>query len=66
MVIINAGMSNGSDGVKNIKRRKNKMDIYVAKALASIAVCFAGAYCMKITKGQTGIGWAVLGLLFIW
>jgi hypothetical protein len=42
------------------------MDIYLAKTIASVAICFAGAYCMKITNGTTGIGWAVLGLLFIW
>ena len=42
------------------------MDINIAKAIASIAICVAGAYCMKITKGDTGIGWAVLGLIFIW
>jgi hypothetical protein len=42
------------------------MDINLAKAIASVAVCVAGAYCMKITNGQTGIGWAVFGLIIIW
>jgi hypothetical protein len=42
------------------------MGINLAKGIASIAVCVAGAYCMKITGGQTGIGWAILGLFFIW
>jgi len=42
------------------------MDPYVAKGLASIAVCLAGAYSMKVSKGETGIGWAVLGLCLIW
>lgn len=42
------------------------MDPYVAKGLASIAVCFAGAYSMKVSKGKTGIGWAILGILLIW
>ena len=42
------------------------MDIYFAKSIASIAVCSMGAYCMYLTNGQTGIGWAILGLFFIW
>lgn len=37
-----------------------------AKAIASVAVCAAGAYAMHVSNGQTGIGWAVLGLLLIW
>lgn len=42
------------------------MDLYIAKGLASIAVCLAGAYSMKVSKGDTGIGWAILGILLIW
>ncbi len=42
------------------------MDINIAKGLASIAICVAGAYSMKITEGTTGIGWAILGLIIIW
>tara|TARA_R100001530_G_scaffold1886_1_gene3225 strand:- start:6508 stop:6639 length:132 start_codon:yes stop_codon:yes gene_type:complete len=42
------------------------VDINWAKAIASIAICTAGAYTMHITNGTTGIGWAVLGLLIIW
>ena len=42
------------------------MDINSAKGLASIAICLAGAYCMKITGGNTGIGWACFGLIIIW
>jgi hypothetical protein len=38
----------------------------MAKAAASIAVCAAGVYCMNITGGATGIGWAVLGVFIIW
>lgn len=40
--------------------------IVLAKAVASIAVCGAGSYAMHVTNGETGIGWAVLGLLIIW
>lgn len=40
--------------------------IYLGKALASIAICALGGYCMYMTKGNTGIGWAVLGLYIIW
>lgn len=42
------------------------MDINLAKGLASIAICAASAYCMKITNGNTGIGWACFGLVVIW
>lgn len=38
----------------------------IGKTLASIAICAAGAYSMKITNGETGIGWAILGLMIIW
>ncbi len=37
-----------------------------AKGLASIAVCCLGAYSMYITKGNTGVGWSILGLFLIW
>jgi hypothetical protein len=37
-----------------------------AKAAASIAVCFAGAFSMYVTDGATGIGWAIFGLFLIW
>lgn len=36
------------------------------KGIASIAVCAMGAYVMYLTKGNTGIGWAIFGLLIIW
>ena len=36
------------------------------KALASIAVCALGAISMYVTLGSTGVGWALLGLYFIW
>ena len=42
------------------------MDINISRALASIAICVAGAFCMKITNGNTGIGWACFGLFIIW
>lgn len=37
-----------------------------SKAIASVAICAAGAVSMWVTGGQTGIGWAVLGLMVIW
>ena len=37
-----------------------------SKAIASVAICGAGAFSMYISGGQTGIGWAVLGLMIIW
>lgn len=33
---------------------------------ASFAVCWLGIECMKITKGETGIGWALFGIVIIW
>ncbi len=36
------------------------------KGIETAAVCILGGYCMYITKGQTGIGWAVLGLFILW
>ena len=42
------------------------MNVYTTKAIASVAVACMGAYCMYITNGETGIGWAILGILLIW
>jgi hypothetical protein len=42
------------------------VEAMVARAVASIAVCGAGAYAMHVSNGTTGIGWTVLGLLIIW
>ena len=39
---------------------------YGSKAIASVAICFLGGLSMYITNGETGIGWAVLALIFIW
>ena len=38
----------------------------ILKTIGSFAVCALGAYAMYLTKGQTGIGWAILGILIIW
>jgi hypothetical protein len=40
--------------------------ICIGRAIASVAVCAMGSYCMYITEGETGIGWAILGLLVLW
>ena len=42
------------------------MDVNVARAVASVAVCALGAFCMWVTGGATGVGWALLGMLLIW
>ena len=42
------------------------MDYVTVQAIASVSICAAGAFSMYITKGRTGIGWAVLGLVIIW
>jgi len=38
----------------------------IGKALASIAICALGAFSMYVSSGETGIGWAILGILLIW
>ena len=40
--------------------------LYIGKGIASVAVCTLGALAMYWTKGNTGIGWAILGLFLIW
>ena len=42
------------------------MSIPTAKAIASVVICAAGAYSMFITGGETGIGWALAGMFFLW
>ncbi len=42
------------------------MTIEWSKAIASVAVCAAGAYSMWVSNGSTGIDWAIVGLLLIW
>lgn len=37
-----------------------------AKVIVSVAVCGMGAYTMYLTDGETGVGWAILGILIIW
>jgi hypothetical protein len=44
----------------------NEQSRIFGKTIASVAICVAGAYCMNITNGSTGIGWAVLGLAIVW
>ena len=42
------------------------MTQHIGRGLASIGVCALGGFAMYLTDGQTGIGWAVLGLFIIW
>jgi hypothetical protein len=39
---------------------------YTTKMLSTVAICMMGTYCMWLTNGKTGIGWAILGVLFVW
>lgn len=39
---------------------------YIAKGIASVAVCALGAYMLYLTNGVHGIGWSIIGLFFIW
>ena len=32
----------------------------------SLLVTCAGLYQMRLTKGESGIGWVILGLLVLW
>lgn len=45
---------------------KNRLLYYFAKGCATIAICLLSAFSMHLTNGETGIGWAVLGLFAIW
>jgi hypothetical protein len=47
-------------------RNKLENKSYIGKGLATIGVCAMGAFCMYISNGTTGIGWAILGVLLIW
>jgi len=38
----------------------------IGRAIATVAVCALGAWCMKEPGNETGIGWAILGVLLIW
>lgn len=37
-----------------------------AKTLGTICVCALGLGCMEVTNGETGVGWAILGLFILW
>lgn len=39
---------------------------YKSRATASVAVCLLGVASMHFSGGETGVGWAILGLMFIW
>ena len=41
-------------------------NILLNKAVSTIAVCSLGAFSMYISGGDTGIGWAFLGVWVIW
>jgi len=49
-----------------VKNERVRIARLWAKTVAAVAVCAAGAYCMHVTGGETGIGWAILGLMIIW
>lgn len=38
----------------------------ITKTFATLFVCILGGWSMKITKGETGMGWAILGVFIIW
>ncbi len=57
----NSGTSKGSG-----EARCYSTWLWAGKGLASLAVCGMGAYCMFLTGGTTGIGWAILGIMLIW
>jgi len=49
-----------------LERLMEKRYSYRSKAVGSIAVCLLGAVSMYLSKGQTGVGYAIIGLYFIW
>jgi len=48
------------------KSSKKSKDGISARAWASIGVCVLASVSMYVTGGETGIGWGILGLMFIW
>lgn len=42
------------------------MTEHIGRGIASLGVMVLGGFSMYITGGNTGIGWAILGLLLIW
>lgn len=64
MGVMETNSNDTSEIIKALSSAKGAM--YIGKGLASVAVCGAGAFAMYLTNGDTGIGWAVLGLLLIW
>ena len=41
-------------------------ELVVVRATLSLLVTSAGLYQMKLTKGESGIGWVILGLVVLW
>ena len=41
-------------------------ELVVVRATLPLLVASAGLYQMKLTKGESGIGWVVLGLAVLW
>ena len=41
-------------------------ELVVVRATLSLLVTCAGLYQMRLTKGESGIGWVVLGLIVLW
>lgn len=39
---------------------------YRSKMIATVAVCVLASVSMVASKGQTGVGWGIFGLYFIW
>jgi len=39
---------------------------YIGKALATFASACVCGYLIHISNGETGIGWFIVSLLFIW
>lgn len=48
------------------KKLTDKNSKYLAKGLATLGVCILASVSMIVTDGNTGIGWGILGLFFIW
>lgn len=50
----------------NFKLFPANQNVLFYKTIATIAVCTLGIVSMYITHGETGIGYATIGLIFIW
>ena len=43
-----------------------KKSEHIGRGLATIGICILGGFSMWVSGGETGVGWAIVGIIFIW